>query len=215
MGANEGTTENKRYFKLIAKAEKAEPNGKIAIVENVKKGDKYEHGKWFASISGFITGISSKEYEYEGEKKTSYSITLMDFRGTYQLDFSLNFATFGLINALLNTDLSKEVEISAWIGKTGYVGAGVKYLGASEQIKWAVELKDQPQGEKYKTPSGKIETDYTKVKTFWGEKFMSLQSKASRNNFKGNVSAPAIQANANFDNEPAHIADKGDDDLPF
>lgn len=216
MGANSESTENKRYFKLIAKAEKAEPNGRKVICEIIKEGNEFKQKGWFKSLSGFVTGIHFKDYEVEGEKKKSYTIELTCSDGIYYLNFSLNFATFGMVNTLLSVDFTKEIEIGAWVNtKTGFVQTGVKYVGETDQIKWSVELKDQPKGEKYKTPSGKVETDYSNVKSFWDEKFLSLKPKCIRSNFTGTIKS-SISANQNFDKEaPTHIPDNDTDDLPF
>lgn len=194
MGANQSSQESARYFKLVAKAEKADPDGKKAICEVVKVGEKYENGDWFSSLSGFITHMEIKEFTYENEVKKKCVVRITDKDGTCQLEFSFNFATYGLINAMLGLDFKREVEISAWIGKSGYVGAGIKYLGDQDSIQWTIPLEEQPKGTKYKTPAGKEMTDYSNVEQFWCEKFVAISGKAVRANFTGEGSAPKSNA---------------------
>lgn len=186
MGANKSSNESVRYFKLIAKAEKANTEERLAIVEVVKNSKKeYEHGEWFGSLSGFITNLEIKSFEFEGEKKEKFVMLIEDADGVCQLEFTNSIAAQGLINAMLATDLTKEVEVSAWIGKSGYVGAGIKYKGEKDGIKWALDLKDCPKPTPYKLPSGKDATDNANVLEFWRGKFLSIVPNAIKENFKG------------------------------
>lgn len=186
MGANKGSNESVSYFKLIAKAEKANEEEKMAIVQVAKnaKGD-YAQTEWFRSLSGFITKLEIKEFEFEGATKEKFIMHIEDADGICQLEFTNNMATQGLINGMLNADLTKEVEVSAWISKKGYVGAGVKYKNATENIDWAIALDEQPKPVPYKTPSGKEEKDNTNVLSFWRNKFIELKEKAVKSNFTG------------------------------
>lgn len=186
MGANKSSNESVRYFKLIAKAEKANTEERLAIVEVVKNSKKeYEHGEWFGSLSGFITNLEIKSFEFEGEKKEKFVMLIEDADGVCQLEFTNSIAAQGLINAMLATDLTKEVEVSAWIGKSGYVGAGIKYKGDKDGVKWALDLKDCPKPTPYKLPSGKDATDNANVLEFWRGKFLSIVPKAVKENFSG------------------------------
>lgn len=171
MGANQGSTDSRRYFKLIAKAEKCDTKTKRAIVEVVKKGEKYEDGEWFSSLSGYITKAHVKDFVHDGVTHKKCVVEITDAEGICQLEFTFNFTSFGLINALLNADFTKELQIEAYITKKGFVGAGVRYVGEAKHIEWLIALPDQPKGVKYKTPGGKEETDYSNVKAFWLDKF--------------------------------------------
>jgi hypothetical protein len=182
MGANaESQNEGIRYFKLIAKAEKADPMGKKAIVEIAKEGEEYVQRGWYSSLSGFITHGEIREFEYEGKMKKKCILIIKDGHETCQLEFTFNFASYGLINAMLCTDFSMEVEISAWISK-GYVGAGIRYAGSAENIQWGIPLAEQPKGLEYKTPGGEEAKDYTNVTNFWIEKFKLICPKLKREN---------------------------------
>ena len=186
MGANKNSSENIDYFKLIAKAEKANQEEKMATVQ-IEKNSKgeYEQSNWFSSLSGFITSLEIKEFDHDGKKKEKFVMRIEDKNGICQMEFTNNMAVQGLLNGMLNADLTKEVEVSAWINKKGYVGAGIKYKSSTENIDWAISLDDQPKPVPYKTPSGKEEKDNTNVLSFWRNKFIDLSKKAVKSNFTG------------------------------
>lgn len=219
MGANRNSNEAIRFFKLIAKAEKANTEEKMAIVEVVKNGKKeYTHGEWFGSLSGFITSLEIKGFEFEGEKKEKFVMHIEDLDGICQLEFTNSIAAQGLINGLLATDLKKEVEVSAWISKNGYVGAGVKYKGEKDSIKWAIDLKDCPRPTPYKLPSGKDATDNSNVLEFWKDKFKDVAKKAVKENFAGQRDAKDFAGyvqNEKPKKQSSKIAQQNSDDLPF
>jgi hypothetical protein len=219
MGANKNSNESVRFFKLIAKAEKANTEEKMAIVEVVKNGKKeYAHGEWFGSLSGFITSLEIKGFEFEGEKKEKFVMHIEDADGICQLEFTNSIAAQGLINGLLATDLTKEVEVSAWISKNGYVGAGVKYKGEKDSIKWAIDLKDCPRPTPYKLPSGKDATDNANVLEFWKGKFTDLAKKAVKENFAGQRDTKTFAGyvqNEEPKQQSSKIAENKSDDLPF
>lgn len=190
MAANEnGSNEKRRFFKVIAKAEKCDTVNRKVIVESIKGSDnKWTHGKWFSSLSGFITNAVVKEFEYEGEVKKKFVIDITDRECVCQLEFSPSFAAYGLINALLNTDLKREIQIDGWINKTNYVGLGIKYAGESELIKWSLQKEEVPEGVKFKKPNGKEEIDFSNVAEFWVKAFTDkINPYANRSNFKGEV----------------------------
>jgi hypothetical protein len=197
MGVNSNANESVRFFKIIGKAEKADPAGKKAICEIVKVNDKYEISQWIGSLSGYITAMEVKEFEYENEKKKKFVIRITDDGENMQLEFSPSYATYGLINAMLQADLTKMVDIAAWIGKSGYVGSGIKYVGSQDNIEWTLATDACPKAVEYKTPSGKVEKDHTNVQNFWIEKFneIAARQKASP------VSAAAFASDAGVKTE--------------
>lgn len=160
----------KKYFKLITQA--AKTDGKMAICEVVKVDGVYRDSGWFNSVSGRATGFYVKEFS----NFKSYSIKLQKGESVEYLSFMLGFTTFSIINSLLNTDLSKEIQISAWVNKKGFVQASVGYVGGADKIDWAIEISEQPQVEK--SESGK--TDYSKVNDFWDAKFTSLSAETKQ-----------------------------------
>lgn len=219
MGANKSSNESVRYFKLIAKAEKANTEERLAIVEVVKnqKGE-YAHREWFGSLSGFITKLEVKKFKFEDEEKEKFVMQIEDADGICQLEFTNSIAAQGLINGMLATDLTKEVDVSAWIGKNGYVGAGIKYKGEKESIKWAIELKDCPKPTPYKLPSGKDATDNANVLEFWRGKFLSIIPKAVKSNFAGErkeVAPPAVSQQQSSETTATPTGVREHDDLPF
>lgn len=191
MGANSNTSVGKRFFKLIAKAEKGNASTKQVICEQVKQGDKYVVSDWYSSLSGYITAINTKEIEYQGSKSKIICLELTDASGVCQLDFSFSGASYSIINSLLGADFTKEMEISAWVKDGKYVNCGVKYSNG-EKASWKLSIADQPKPIEYKTPSGKVEKDYTNVKTFWEDALNSIKGKAVKSNFKGVINLPSV-----------------------
>lgn len=176
MAANQSSTESMRFFKLIGKAEKADQKTNRCIVEVVKNGDKYENGEWYSSLSGRISSIDVKEYMYENKPKKKVSIRIKDGNETFSLEFNLSNAVYGLINSMLQTDFSKNVEISAWISKkTGYVGSGIKYVGESKDIPWTIT--DLPKAKEIPLESGEVIKDSSGVVKFWLTKIEEVAAK--------------------------------------
>lgn len=215
MGANNTVSENTSFYKLIAKAEKANEKENKAIVQIEKDSSgKYIQTEWFKSISGFIVSMDTKEFEWEGKTKESFILKLQDSGGVYQLEFTNNIAVQGLLNCLLNLDFTKEIEISAWIGKSGFVGAAAKYVGSDTRTEWAIKLEDCPKPIEYTKPSGEKDKDNKNVIAFWRNKFIDMKAKAKRENFKGTtvfhdkLKAPVIK-------DAPTVGSDDDSDLPF
>ena len=212
MAANANQNTGKRFFKLIAKADKGNQEKKQVICEQRKNGDNYEVVGWYSSLSGFLTAINTKEVTFEGRKSKIVSLELTDSQGVCTLDFSFSNASFSIINSLLGLDFSKEVEISAWIKDGKYVNTAVKYTDGSK-ANWAIEIKDQPKPAEFEHPiTKKMEKDFTNVTTFWINKLESIKGKAVKGNFTGVIQSPAPVASS----EPQPIGKEHEDSgLPF
>ena len=235
MGANNASRENMRFFRIVAKADKVDVEGRRAICE-IKKGadGKYVASEWFSNLTGWITKLEQKEFEWQGEKSKILVIQLTDSDGIYQIEASMSGPSYSIINSLIGADLTREIEISAWVKDDKdkkYVNASLKYADG-EKCEWVIPIEDQPKPVDFKTPSGKMEKDYENVKAFWSERFLSLSPKATKNNFTGVVaSAPQAEVmeveapvnvpvqEANTTQEPAPVATEAavveEEDLPF
>ena len=209
MGANQSTHTNRRFFKLIAKAEKANQKDRKVIVEQIKRGTEWTNGEWYSSLSGYITKLETKEIEYQGKKSKLISIELTDSDGVCQVDFGFSGAAYGIINCLVNADFKKELEISGWIKDEKYVNATVKYAGG-DKADWAFSIDDQPKPIPFTKPSGEVEKDFTNVKKFWEAELDKLKPKATSANF-GGVKKEAVKAAEGAAINPADVSD----DLPF
>jgi hypothetical protein len=186
MGANQSSRDNMKFFRIVAKAEKADIKGKRAICEIKKQGTEYVVSEWFNNITGWITGLEIKEVEYQGKKNKILVMQLTDSDGVCQIEFSLSGAAYSLINCLIGADLTKEVEISAWIKDDKYVNASVKYT-SGEKCEWSIPIEEQPKPVEFTKPSGEKEKDFANVKNWWLEKFVSIKGKATKANFKGEI----------------------------
>jgi hypothetical protein len=195
MGANNASRENMRFFRIVGMANKADVAGRRAICEVTKGADgKYVASEWFNNITGWITKLEQKEFEWEGKKSKILVIQLTDSEGICQIECSLSGPSYSIINSLIGADLTREVEISAWIKDEKYVNAALKYADG-EKCEWIIPTEDQPKPVEYKKPSGEMDKDFTNVKEFWCNQFLAISPKATRNNFTG-VVASAPQAAA-------------------
>lgn len=223
MGANQNQSVNKRFFRLIAKAENTNLKEKKCIVEKVKKGDTYADGEWFSSLSGFITSITIKEIEYQGKKNKLIVIEITDNNGVCQLEFSFSGASYSIINSLQNADLTKEVDISGWVKDGKYVNCALKYTDGTK-CEWAYQTDQQPKPIAYTNPSGEELKDFKNVKDFWEGLLEKVKGNAVKSNFKG--VAAATNPNSSSNNEkpdaragiitgPNGTSNADDENLPF
>jgi hypothetical protein len=206
MGANNASKENMRFFRIVAKAENVDVEGRRAICEMKKGADgKYVVAEWFNNLTGWVTKLEQKEFEWKGEKSKILVIQLTDSDGVYQIEASMSGPSYSIINSLIGADLTKEIEISAWVKDDKdkkYVNASLKYANG-EKCEWVIPIEDQPKPVDFRTPSGKMEKDYENVKSFWSNQFLAIAPKATKGNFTG-VVASAPQATAVEVNAPVN-----------
>lgn len=238
MAANESSNfDSRQYFTLIGKADKTDKEKPRAIVEVVREGDKYVYGKWYYSLTGFIVHAEQKDHEWtkpNGDKDIIKKVqfTLKDKDGTYQFEGTLNNATYGILNSLIQADFSRPIQIEAWV-KDGFVNGGARYPGDKDPIKWSIPKDDQPKMEEFKLPSGETVKSWQKQRDFWLDVFQTkIIPKASEKNFDSDLAA--LEATKSELNEPrsyqvgidfktaaaktSHSAQSVDDDsdpLPF
>lgn len=189
MAANKTSNfDSIRYFNLMGKAEKCDKEKNRAIVEIVKDGDKYVHGKWYSSLSAFIVHAEQTEFEWtkpDGTKEMikKFEFTLKDQAETYHFEATLNNAAYGIINSLIGADFSRPIQIEAWV-KDGFVNGGARYPGDKDPIKWNIPKEEQPKVEEFKIPSGEVVKSWQKQKDFWLNVFQTkIVPKATEKNF--------------------------------
>lgn len=221
-------SEKKRYFKLIAKTEDTDKAGGRVIAEDIKISENNYDRKWIKSFSGYIIRADIKDVVPKDPKVKPYKKLAIDFRDTYELmqfEFTLSIAGAGLINSLLNADFTREIHVEGWINKDGFVGAGVKYVGTKDLIKWKIPNEGIPKPVEYDSPEGKKKSSIN-VKEFWLEQFKDIKFRAVHTNAPESL---AIEAAAKSDINPKNIKihpgyvppmgnpkpSDEDDDLPF
>lgn len=190
MGEVSQNTQNIGFYKLIAKAEKADLKNNIAIAKIEKVGDEYQTTKWLKGLSGYLTKVEIREFEYEKKLQKKICLQLSDKSGICQLEFTLNGAAYGVLNCLLDADFTKEILVEAWITKANdagarFVNAAVKYNGDDKSIPWYFSIDQLPKPQVFDLPSGKV-NDFTNVKEFWLTQVKeNIIPRAVRENFKG------------------------------
>jgi hypothetical protein len=224
MGEISGSNENINFYKLIAKAEKADTEKRQAICKVVKRGDEYVTDKFLSGISGFITKAEVKEFVWEEKRQKKFVLQLTDSSGICQLEFTPTGAAAGIINCLIDADFTQEISIEAWVTKPNdknkqFVNACAKCLGADDSIAWAIELKDLPKPVEFTKPSGEKDFDSTNVRNFWIQKFTeNIIPKAKKSNFAGTIAAkPAVtEQQASFEAQaPAPPSASAEEQAPI
>lgn len=191
MGEVSQNSQNIAFYKLIAKAENTDLKNSTAIAKVEKVDDKYEATKFLKGVSGYLTKVEIKEFEYQDKKQKKICLQLSDASGICQLEFTLNGAGYGVLNCLIDADLTREIVIEAWVTKANdqgkrFVNACAKYVGDDQSIPWHFQVKDMPVAQVITLPSGEKVTDFALVKQFWLEQTtLSIIPKAVRTNFKG------------------------------
>lgn len=186
MGAYRDSGIQKKYFKLIGKVDDVDKEHGWVIAERIKVTGEEDRKEWHKGLSGYLVSATTKEYEWpkdSKEMKTSFVLELQDSEGISHLEFSASGPGYGLINSLLDADLTKELAIEGWVNKGGYVNAGAKYKGMKDGIPWAIPVPSQPKPIEFSTPGGKVLKDYANVQSFWILEFKKISFKAISQNF--------------------------------
>lgn len=178
----------------------------------------------FDNFTAFITGFSTKETEFAGEKGLSLIIAMEDEEGKYQIELNANSGYFtAFASTVGGADLSKQItlvptEQTDENGKkrTGMLVCQVKEGETkSSALKW-LYTKENPNGcppveellNKQGKGTGKF--DSSDKRKFLLDAVMSLKV------FKGAIPTKAAVADDEVEEEePAHISSEADDELPF
>src|SRR5574343_1970073 len=106
MGATNATaTGSKQFFKLKEVESDIDAKGEFRFFEQKKIGDKRGDDKTFNQLSGIVTYVYLKEYEYQGEKKKQLCIVLQDVADTMEFSLGLRSMTAqGILNTLAGSN---------------------------------------------------------------------------------------------------------------
>lgn len=175
MALGEQYQNNGKLFFLKVVTQDADKKKLDAPVFQVthKEDGKYVIADNTNAVSGFISKIEIKEGEWEGNKYQTVSVTLRDNvkDEAYIVDFKMNMMNRSIFNALLNSDLSKEIKIGLYMSKKGYPAASVRQ--GENLINWKYSLDEIPAPEEVKF-KGKVQRDYTATDEFFVNKLKEL-----------------------------------------
>lgn len=184
--------------------------------------EKNEQNKWTVtntvpSVSGRLSKLEIKEWDWEGEKNYTASLLIKDDEAaeSYLVDFKVgNMMNRAIINSLLNINTEESIKIGLYTSKKGYPSGSVRQ--GENLIDWKFGFEDQPKPEEI-TFKGKVQRDYTEVDRFFVEKLKELAARIN------GAPAPAAEkpkkvakVNKKVDTlteKDAEKADPTDDDL--
>ena len=152
MGAENKSSEGRKFFKL-KESKMPEHKGEMRFFQQVKVNDKWGDGDAFNSMSGTVTAVSMKEFEYEGEKKKSLIVEMQDETGNFQFSLGLRSMTAqSILNALaggngwdLSFNCGKVKEVKGKTYSTLYVNKLGTFLTKEEgRTNWKYQIDELP-----------------------------------------------------------------------
>lgn len=152
--------------------------------------DDYDYTK------GFVSDIKKTKFEYQNEQIDQFEIYLNDKQGAGVI-LTLSYKTYftrKLLNSLANADLSKQVELGAYM-KDGYQVPFVRQDG--EFVRWKYNIDQMPKKEE--DPSEWIDSIYLEIKSRCRTDYQPKQTESAKEVF---------DSKQDFENEVA-------EDLPF
>jgi hypothetical protein len=207
------------FFKIIGqKAGSTE----IYFQGRTKVGDKYEEiAEKPNTIYGHLTGVSVKEYEWEGEKKKSVRLVLDDANERIILEGGFSNLMINVLNTIAgNAAPVDKLRLNVYIDKNGYPSIGIAIDDQEwkdNNWKWDYNKKLKPLIEQVKNKAGKVTSvDKTELIDFLHKE---VEGKKFQDNVAGNPPAKTAPATETHPLPRAGEVSVGeedlDDDLPF
>ena len=187
MGLESSNRLNTKYYRIISKTDDINKETRQCIVQVERVSDEYKNTNWGSSVSGWLVEMSIKDVKYKKAGVDSimkkFAFILQDDEGRHQVEAGTGNAAYGILNCLLEADLTKKISIEAYVNKGGFVNGVAKYYGMDDSIPWAIPVTHLPKPAEYTTPSGKQEKDYGVVENFWIEQMQDIKKRAVHTNF--------------------------------
>ena len=206
-GKNES---NKTYFKVDYDNGKPK-TGNPYFAEQVKV-----NGSWVGQgedtfLEGRLVGIKQSEYMYDNEVKKTFELTIDGGDEFYSIQFNFAYFTRGLLNSLASIKdfSSKSVKISVYRNKDGYTSFFTEFGG--DKTDWLLENDKLP---KHDDGKWNESFDYL-IKTIKEAIEVNKNNKTNEPNSDASSMSIEQEAAVKASNEPSHIPDNEDSDLPF
>lgn len=154
MGASNSAGKNAQFYKLKEFTPEGASAKKVAVIRQEKIDGAWKETEEFTRISGFLKGITIREYEYKGEKKESIEFNFIDDETGDAMTVSagLSMTTCSILNGLAG--ISKFGVIAFECGMNKEKTFPTVYLkNDNEKTEW--KHKVYPKGEAVKDKSGK------------------------------------------------------------
>ncbi len=142
---NQVSNKNVFYVKIVRKDKDKKEVDPYFTFRQKQTDGSYQEVQANTSFDGKITKVEVGEFEWEGKTSPQVKINVEDGNDVYVADFSFDFATRGLFNALLSLDSLEGVRFNVY--KTKPNDKGKSYVALSiwqnnENVKWKY-LKDE------------------------------------------------------------------------
>lgn len=165
MGATNQTSEGKKFFKLKP-IKGGENSGELRFFEQVKTNGAWGDGAMFNTLSGKVTEILIKEFEWEGETVKNLSVVLSDNEGIYEFQLGMQSTTArGILNTLAGGNGFNLAFVCGKV-KNGYAQLYINKLGNFSKEEARTNWKYSPENQ----PKVTVTTDEDGNKIFKGKK---------------------------------------------
>jgi hypothetical protein len=143
-----------------------------------KEGNVYKEFTTSNCVSGCVSNLAINEFMFEGKKKKSYKLILIDSDAgqKYSIDISESNNGRNILNSILSMkEFLSPIEISVYFKKSkkdnkDYPSVSVRYLQTEEFVPWAFPIADiNAKIVETKNEDGETIRNYKKVNTFFEE----------------------------------------------
>jgi hypothetical protein len=173
------------FFMKIAGLKEGEKVHITQAKPTEEKG-KYEKLPPVQNVSGDLSQVKVREYEYQGEKKKELQLWLKDAEAKELCILACNMNSIGrsIVNTLLNLDGPKggKLDVSVWNKKSdGRAAVFIKYDG--EKVGWKYTIDEQNKyiitNELMKKGKKVIEKDYYNLDEFFIAELQKMYGNAA------------------------------------
>jgi hypothetical protein len=148
MGATNTNSTGRKFYKL-KESELPEHKNEMRFFEQVKKEAGWGDGESFNSLSGVVTSVKTKEYEWQNEKKKNLVIELTD--GDEIMEFSLGLRSMTAQSILNTLAGGNGWELAFNCGKVNDKGYATLYINKTtgltneeNRTNWKYKIEELP-----------------------------------------------------------------------
>jgi hypothetical protein len=214
MGASKSSFKPRKFYKLRTDKATKQPS----FIEQVKdeKTGKYIDGDHYTVITGYLTSVRCKTFEYEGKQKESVMIELQDNTDQEMqlvIETGWNFLARSILNTLASPTNIGHVKISVYKSKNGYPSAYLECAG--RKTGWKYTVDELPKGQEIVFKGEKMWDD-SAVNEFFKTTVIPQINTRTTNEFlaEAELRQPQVQPTTRPSTEP-HTEVPVEDDLPF
>ena len=189
MGATNQTSEGKKFYKLKP-IKGGENSGELRFFEQVKTNGTWGDGAMFNTLSGHVTGITIKEFQWENETIKNLVIDLSDNEGSYEFSLGLqsNIAR-GILNTLAGGNGFNLAFVCGKVKNTYaqlYINKMGNFSKEEARTNWKYSPEEQPKVTATTDEDGnKIFKGKKAAEAFWAAVFEEVKEHITLSNASG------------------------------